>query len=174
MTNVLVLAEWWLRAHDASRTSGKTETEVFMDHCTIDLVASNSSDAVRDCESVHRISLLSQDAILATRYCSVYDKSLQAAGDGSTSACGTVSCVSITSSYSGCVYSHDVYEYMTERICNHMRRVCLRLLFHSAIVSAQLLQKYESHVHVIFLTLDRIRRVVVDLHACQQITGRWS
>eukprot|EP00039_Didymoeca_costata_P021575 m.344894 g.344894 ORF g.344894 m.344894 type:complete len:615 (-) comp25378_c0_seq1:11-1855(-) len=78
MTNALVLASWW------TNNPGTTqETEAFARFCRTTL---NITEADQ-CELLHEISLMSQDAILYTRYCSIYDMTLQGP------ECGSVSCM---------------------------------------------------------------------------------
>lgn len=94
MTNTLVLGAWWLKAVAAgSRSRSVREADVFAEYCKTELVHATSSTALADCSVVHEIALLSQHAILQTRYCSPYDQTLQAPGDGGSSGCRTVSCM---------------------------------------------------------------------------------
>lgn len=90
MTNALVLARWW---QAAQHTSTITEAAAFAQYCTAELVP-DRGDSV-SCQQFYNISIASQDAILATRYCTASDGSAdwQSPTGRDDGACGTVSCM---------------------------------------------------------------------------------
>ena len=90
MTNALVLARWWQAVQYTPTT---TEAAAFAQYCAAELVL-DPADTV-SCLQLYNISIASQDAILATRYCTASDSSpdWQSPLGQDDGACGTVSCM---------------------------------------------------------------------------------
>jgi hypothetical protein len=94
LANALTLGTWWTHntVIGADHQSPVTETQAFVMNCERDIVQSTSSAAKNDCMKIHKLAILSQDAVLYMHYCSAYDGSLQAQGS-QVNGCGTVSCM---------------------------------------------------------------------------------